>query len=561
MFVFRGGGTPGRRPARGRAWIVCVVLLAASAAAAQEEASQAALAEDFRSGDHRRTHAALDAYLLIPLEQRSPDLRRALADVVIREMRRAPRERQLGWWGREKLVAAVEEIARAGDTLAIPALVRFPRTGRLFPLGGRGVYEALLGLGKPALLGVVAALASEELREEARGPALRALAYFVAEQGAGALDRETRAAVRGHVVSALERPFPADSSPSAPMTPVATLVSAVQLGLLLDDAGVRATIAELAASADAVRARGITNPRWIARVRQSAGGGLADARPWRPGDTAPERDFRSEDGWRVMEALEAYRRIAPGLPEFDRSRAEAGSPALREALVDAVVREARRAPEERVLDDEYQLAELLADVAFIAWAGDTVAVRALALFPRSNARDVYGLAQRYDPAWDGPEPEFMLAGSWRMESIEVLRQLGEPALRGVLRTLTRALSEIGDAQYGVALETLAHLVADLDASAINDDVRATIIDCTIRALERPFLAESSSERAKVRVLESAIAIGVLLDDPVVGALVEELARSEGAVRARGIAEPVLVGWVRRTAREALANPSPRFARR
>lgn len=237
-------------------WLACMGLApSVDGAAAQEEASQAAIARDLRSDAAAHVADALVLYKRIPEQQRSPELKRALVDAVVRH--------QMGIGSQRSgeldasLVEEMLELGRSGNPVVIPALVLFPTTGQ-------DVYETLFRFGQPGLRAVLGTLSQLESQVGVypHGPALSALAYFVDHWGVEAFDDAIYAEIREHARKTLE--FPWFSSGSG-----WSLGSAILLASLLDEPKLQELVADLAASSAAVRARGVSE-RWARDVWREA---------------------------------------------------------------------------------------------------------------------------------------------------------------------------------------------------------------------------------------------------------------------------------------------------
>ncbi len=225
--------------------VVCAVIPAITAfppEAAAQERTQAEAARDLRSADTIRIRAALNEFAMVPVAEQTPELRRALVEALERE-HASPMFRDshvlVG------LARATIEIGRVGDPVAIPALA-------LFTMSGWSVFEVLASLGDPALRAVLNTASSPESRSTMVGDALRALEMFIDKWGLDAFDEPTYQEMKVLAAKALEGP-----------TDFYTLAGTIGLAVLLEDPELRAMVEDLASSDDAVRARGVTNPRAI----------------------------------------------------------------------------------------------------------------------------------------------------------------------------------------------------------------------------------------------------------------------------------------------------------
>ena len=231
---------------------------------------------------------------------------------------------------------------------------------------------------------------------------------------------------------------------------------------------------------------------------------------WAPGSiTAQEersaralaRDFRSEDGERVMRALVAFQRM----PMEERSLE------LRQALVDALVQETRGP---RVLAGTEQFASLAGTVLELGEACDPVALPAIVLFPMSGV-GVY----------------------------ETVFRFGSLGLDAVLREMSRANVESN--VYRGGLDALAYFADQLGVAALDEATYAAMVGHARRALEFPYFQGSGWP------LSSAILLASVLEAPELMALLPDLAESPEALQARGVAGGRTAEWIHEEAQEAV----------
>ncbi len=98
-----------------------------------------------------------------------------------------------------------------------------------------------------------------------------ALEMFVDKWGLDAFDEPTYEEMKALAAKALRGP-----------TDFYTLSGTIGLAILLEGPELRAMVEDLASSDDAVRARGVTNPKTIGKIREEAKERLADPTPpWR----------------------------------------------------------------------------------------------------------------------------------------------------------------------------------------------------------------------------------------------------------------------------------------
>lgn len=488
----------------------------AAGAQAQDHELQAHLVRALQSGHADRVSDAAATVLGIPVAEQGRGLRKAVADALVHAMKGGASKHDI-----ERLVLAAAEIGRAGDAVVARAFALFPPTRDTWP-GLQRAYQTLLILGEPALREVLGALASNELDSRTTLYALDALAYFAACWPVGDFSEETYSALRDRVVRTLADPlalFPPDGG-GYPWDGGQALVSAVRAGVLLGDPEARAAIEELAADADAARARiGIKElaaddvrarigDSRVDEVRRAAREGLADPRP----HADLERDLASGDRERMVDAGMALRRIP----------VEMRSPALRQALMDAVLAEMDRPPKAKALRG-FQSIVLEDEVLEIGRTGDPVAIPALV---RSTA------------GWDAYEP---------------LLGMAEPTLRWALGTLSSP--DAREDVYRRALDALAYLVDHLGADAFDAESYREMGDHAVRTLN-PHAPGWSLEFTPVWAMVSAIRLGLLLGDPEARTAVEELASTDAAVRLRGVTNPRWIAWIRGEAQEQLEDPRP-----
>lgn len=195
----------------------------------------------------------------IPVAEQGPELRAAVVDFVLRQREGST---SLRYYAPAELAEVVLEIAQTGDPLAIPALAAFPMTGWQ-------IYWALVSLGEPALRAVLEAASSPAHGEGTVSSALKTLAMFVDEWGPEAFDEHTHAEMKRIAAGYLRGP-----------TDWTILDGAVELAIQLEDPELRSQVEELAASDEAVRARGVKEEHVIEKIRREAAERLADPTPW-----------------------------------------------------------------------------------------------------------------------------------------------------------------------------------------------------------------------------------------------------------------------------------------
>lgn len=229
-------------------------LLASGSIAAQEDRSARALARDFRSEDGKRVIRALVAFQRMPMEDRSPELRQALVDAVVREETKDPPV-LAGTEQFASLVESVLELGEACDPVALPAIV-------LFPMSGVGVYETLFRFGHLGLDAVLREMSRADVEGNAYKGGLKALAYFADQWGVAALDEATYAAMVGHARRALE--FPYFHGSGWPLS------GAIFLAAVLEAPELTALLLDLAESPEALQARGVAGGRTAETIHERA---------------------------------------------------------------------------------------------------------------------------------------------------------------------------------------------------------------------------------------------------------------------------------------------------
>lgn len=220
---------------------------------------QLAIAQALRSTDTVGVRAAMGEMFRIPVAEQGPELRAAVVDFVLRQREGST---SLRYYAPAELAEVVLEIAQTGDPVAIPGLAAFP-------MGGWRIYWALVSLGEPALRAVLEAASSPANDEVTVSDALETLAMFVDEWGPEAFDEHTHAEMKRIAAGYLRGP-----------TDWTILDGAVELAIQLEDPELRSQVVELAASDEAVRARGVKEEHVIEKIRRTAAERLADPTPW-----------------------------------------------------------------------------------------------------------------------------------------------------------------------------------------------------------------------------------------------------------------------------------------
>lgn len=271
MVLLRGA----RRGMSLTAIVVSSFIVPVSSIPAQERPRSAAIARDLKGTDGAKVMAALSAAGLIPLEEWNHDLRQALADAIVDELKRSRGAKVLDDHHQmAALTRKAMEIARAGDPVVIPALIRFP-------VGGWKIYEALEKLGEPAFVAILDMISS--FYSETGGLSLRddddwmyshgllALAFFVDHRGADAFGDEARVRMEAAVRRTL----------NVPLHEVGihmVVPEAMWLGIALGDSESLEAVRTLT-DANEVRARGVTDPQEVEQLRRRATDVLAGRRP------------------------------------------------------------------------------------------------------------------------------------------------------------------------------------------------------------------------------------------------------------------------------------------
>lgn len=193
----------------------------------------------------------------IPPEDWGPELRAAVIRAVEQEAWiDAPED-----WGElgVEMYEAVVVIGEMGDPVSIGPLAGFGMTGL-------SVYDALVSFGQPALREVIQTAKATGSTRSQRSSALHVMAMFVDERGPQGLDAGVLSEIRGLAASALDdQEF---------------VIEAIDLSVLLGDAGLRGKVEGLAAGPSSVQALGITDKGRITDIQERARRKLRDPTPF-----------------------------------------------------------------------------------------------------------------------------------------------------------------------------------------------------------------------------------------------------------------------------------------
>ena len=258
-----------RRPAVVLATVLLVTVLPTPSMEA--ELDQRAVAQHLLGDNVAERSKALGVAESVGPENASPELRAALIALLERGNRIVAEARR-----RKVAVATLENpefiarvarvVASLKDPQAIPALA-----GAL-DAGSTAVADVLANFGEQAAPTVLAVVMSPQSTDYAVDEGMIALRVMVEEAGTRPLSAGTLEEIRRvaeHYLTALQR------SP----TIGATLRRAIDLAVVLNDAGLRGIVEALASDPNEVIARGVTDPGDIARTQKWAADRLAGVPP------------------------------------------------------------------------------------------------------------------------------------------------------------------------------------------------------------------------------------------------------------------------------------------